>query len=172
MKNKIYLSIISLVLFTSSIRANTSAIDTVASIIPLTAQGVSAVYKDAKTLVDTMAVKLDMLVQKAAPKLGVAANKVWDTLVKQQRVWAYMYTFFFFMAIGLWINAVARLKHGEKNATEYEWKIKDVILSTLSCLGAVALSITVAVNWSIIWTGWLNPDYGAIIQLAEFAKIL
>ncbi len=151
--------------------------------LPLVAEGVSTVYNDGKALVG----QAGELLKKIAPKIGVAADKVWITLVRQQQVWAYMFTFMAGLYMFSWYVFIQRLKSGTKNQIQesikgsyssdspkiiFSWRPQDIILVVISGVLVIAGTITLGCNWSLIWTGWFNPEYGAMIQLAEFAKSL
>jgi hypothetical protein len=131
--------------------------------------GTQQVYDDGKQLLKTVDDRLSKAIEKAAPVLKVGAQKVWDTLVKQQRVWALMWTIFLGITIFSWCHFYYRIRQGEKDS----WvKDSQTPLAWMTLLISIALSITTALHWETIFTGWFNPDYGAMIQLAEFAKSL
>lgn len=134
-------------------------------IITVASDGVVTLHQDATTLVKTVDERLTKALDKAAPVLKVGAEHVWDTLVKQQKVWAYMWTFLLCCNLYLWYKwrKYVKLSNGE-----------DSYVALAIVLGGICLtgSIFIMQNWNTIWTGLFNPDYGAMTQLAEFAKSL
>lgn len=138
-------------------------------ITPIT-DGVQTIHQDAVTLVKTVDERLSKALIKAAPVLKVGAENVWNTLVKQQRVWAYMWTFILFVNLFIWYS-FRKLILSASKLTGKECDAKVAIGVICGILGFIGTGM-IATNWTVIWTGYFNPDYGAIIQLAEFAKSL
>lgn len=135
---------------------------------------VSTVYKDSKTLLSTVhddaislvnyaEPKLDSLVTKTirlADKLG---NNLWDILVKQQRVIAWVLLLSWIFSLFSIYRSTKLIKNNEDNSNVY------YILGWCWLIVAGCIFVYSSMHINDIGTGLINPEYGALQELYQLS---
>lgn len=146
--------------------------------------GVSTVYNDTKSLTGTVyndfkdaakniTPKIESAIQEIAKGLKVGTVYVWNILVKQQRVWSWCYLIGMIISLIVWYKFYSFIKEGKTDLNEYDqWKSHNVIMSVILFFTASILSFISFQHVVPMMTGFLNPEFGAIQTVIEFAKTL
>lgn len=133
---------------------------------------VSTVYHDLKSGIDSNAPRIEKAINTLAKNLKVTADQVWDILVTQQKVYAVGYLLILIITIFSWIHFWYRWGLGVKN----KWDDFDsgsyvipVVITLVICLTGTIID---AINFMSMLTGFFNPKFGALQQIAELAQSL
>jgi hypothetical protein len=135
--------------------------------------GVSTVYSDGKEAIKYLTPKTEKFLDKISKKLETTTDKLWDILVRQQKVWSWCYLIGFILSTISWINFYRLF---QKSNTELEgdgtWTVQNILLTlsvfTISCI----LSVFSAIHLIPMMTGFMNPEFGALETIGEIAKSL
>lgn len=152
------------------------------NIVDKTSNGIGTLYGDSKNAISTVygdlktvAPKVEEAVKEIAKGLKTGAESVWDILVKQQIVWSFCYLILFIIAIAAWINFYYRYNRGNKYAKEQnngDWSSSDALITIISVTIAVMSSIHAIQYLEPMMTGFINPEFGAMKNIIQFASTL
>ena len=126
---------------------------------------VTTVYKDAKSL----APKIESSIKSLAKGLKVGAESVWDILVKQQLVWSLSILLGVIATIISWIHFWYRYgiacenDWGRNGSANYE------VTCIMTALIAISGSVLSVMHFNTMLTGFINPEFGAMKNIAELA---
>lgn len=127
-------------------------------------EATSTVYNDLKS----MSPKVEQAVVNLSKELKTGVNNVWTILVKQQKVWAIGILLLLFVTIGSWFHFWYRMR--------IFWQAHDndkyVFSCILTCLLALGGTILSSMHFIDMLTGFFNPEYGAMKQIANVASQL
>lgn len=135
--------------------------------------GVETVYNDGKELAKIVSGKAEIVITELAKSLKVTTHKVWEILVRQQRVWAWGYLIGMITAIGSWVHFYYRLKKF-KNEVDVKGKTlnSNLVLVITTFVISLTLSIFSMIHFNAMLTGFLNPEFSAMTYILELAKNL
>lgn len=129
--------------------------------------GTALVYDDFKTLGNEAKGAMSEIV-KSVKNISL---KTWDLLVKQQKVWSFMYLALTLSSIFLWYKFNTFFKKMQTELTELnEYKLSNVLLTFCFFIFAVASSVHSVSNMEQMLTGFINPEFGALRNVIELAK--
>lgn len=132
-------------------------------------EGVKTMYGDVKSL----APELKSGLSEIAKGLKTTSEKAWDILVLQQQVWSWCYLFVTLSAMYLWWKFFKQYKITTTELTETgEIKQSNIILSVLLFILVMVDSTISGMNFGSMMTGFLNPSYGAMMNIIEMALTL
>jgi len=142
-----------------------------------TQKGIEKVYNDGKESVKTLygdvkslAPELKEGLASIAEGLKTTSEKAWDILVLQQQVWSWCFLFVTLSAIFLWWKFFKQYKLTSTDLTETgEIKTSNKILSFLLICLALVDSIIAGLHFEQMVTGFINPEFGALRTIIEFA---
>lgn len=149
----------------------TYANDSVDKVVDKTSNGIGTVYNDGKELLKTISPKIEAAVGELAKGLKVTTTKVWEVLVKQQRVnsWCYLAG----MIIGLlsWAHFYFRFYRLSKDL-DAKGKIKEsnILITILSCATAIFFTVLGVLHFNAMMSGFMNPEYPAMVQIVQMAS--
>ena len=141
----------------------------VATVYGDTKDGVKTIYGDIKSL----APDAKFAMQEIIKTLKTTSNKVWDLLVKQQLVWSWCYLIAeLFALFSVW-KFYSQLKTAK---TEKDETGETYTANWIQCFltGVVAFSLTAisVTHFQAMMTGFINPEFGALMNLVELAKTI
>lgn len=144
------------------------------------AKGIEKAYNDGKDGVKTMygdvkslAPELKTGLAEIAKGLKTTSERAWDILVLQQRVWSWCYLFVTLSAMYLWWRFFKQYERTTVDLTETgEIKPSNTLLSVLLFLLVIIDSTISGINFESMMTGFLNPQFGALRTVIEFALTL
>lgn len=154
------------------------------SIIPLTIRAETKdtlnkteVYNDVKSAINTTSPKIAEAIKTISKQLKVTSDKVWDILVKQQRVWSIGFLIGEILTIWCWCHFWYRVKDGQKEnwGLENSRKNQDssyAVSAWITFVLAAFFSVISLLNFNTMLTGFINPEYGAMKTIAEVAQSL
>lgn len=151
------------------------------NIVDKTSNGIGTLYGDSKNAISTVygdlktvAPKVEEAVKEIAKGLKTGAESVWDILVKQQIVWSFCYLILFIIAIVAWINFYYRYNKSRNSALAHDgdWSIMDISICLVSLGLAVVSSIHAIQYLEPMMTGFINPEFGAMKNIIQFASTL
>ncbi len=148
--------------------AKTSS-NAVATVYGDTKEGVTTIYSDIKSL----APDAKSAMQEIIKTLKATSNKVWDLLVKQQLVWSWCYLIaelFALFAVYKFYNQL-KIAKTEKNETGETLTVNWVQCALTGLVAAVLTGISIT-HFQTMMTGFINPEFGALMQLVELAKTI
>lgn len=135
--------------------------------------GVETVYNDGKELAKIVSGKAEIVITELAKSLKVTTHKVWEILVRQQRVWAWGYLIGMITAIASWVHFYYRLKRFKIEVDERGKALNsNLILAVTTFIFSLALSIISLLHFNAMLTGFLNPEFSAMTYILELAKNL
>lgn len=134
---------------------------------------ISTVYNDVKQRVDVNSPKMEQAINVIAKDLKITADRVWDILVKQQLVWSWCILAGELFTLLSWLHFWYRLKLQREDLDKYgDTKDSRVAGSVVTGILAGASTIVAAIFFSTMVTGFINPEYGAIRDIANVATSL
>ncbi len=104
--------------------------------------------------------------------LAIGAEHVYAILVRQQIVNAYVWCFIFLISSIIMIICLTILfnilgdSHGDPEPKSMPKFVASIIVGILNCI----LFITCLVQMNIVFTGFFNPEYGAIKELMNLIR--
>lgn len=129
--------------------------------------GAALVYDDFKALGNEAKGAMSEIV-KSVKNISL---KTWDLLVKQQKVWSFMYLALTLSSIFLWYKFNIFFKKMQTELTELnEYKLSNTLLTICFFIFAVASSVHSVSNIEQMLTGFINPEFGALRNVIELAK--
>lgn len=139
---------------------------------------VETAYKDAKSTVEYITPKIEKAVQELADGLAVGATELFEILVLQQVVFAIVYTLILILSIlfcTAFFKEIRKLKFNDSNsgvdiADKKSITLQSSILSTFYLVGASITAVIVLSNLVTIVMGFVNPEYGAIMEILNYAE--
>lgn len=127
----------------------------------------TAIVKEAYSITKDIAPKVEEALKSLGTSLKVGAGNVWDILVKQQRVWSICTLIGLIASIFAWVHFWKRMDILNKQDTE------GAFAAALITFGlALTGSIVVGVHFTEMITGFVNPEFGAMNSVVEYAKML
>jgi hypothetical protein len=154
------------------------------NVVEKSTEGISTVYGDGKSLIQTihgdgkeavkyLTPKVVSLIETVAKKLETTSDKLWLILVRQQLVMSWTYLILFLFAVCASLNFYHRYtKYSDMNHNERGWAWSHIIICVLSGTAALVLILVSAPNLPAMMTGFINPEYGAAVDIYQFAKSL
>jgi len=133
-------------------------------------EAVKIVYSDVKSLSPD--------VQKALNKLGKSLNssaeEVWQVLIKQQLVYSIGILIVILLTIGSWIHFYYRINEYRENPINNKGDLSESrgMVSALCCIIALVGTATSIIHFNMMLTGFINPKYGAIMDIMNTIKLL
>lgn len=125
---------------------------------------VSTIYDDAKNLTSTIYPDVKAAVAQIASAIGVAAEYVWLALVKSFIVKGAVEILHLIFALIFIIFGCVLFSKNFKSA-QITWKIIPGIVVAI-----IGLIIACNVDYYVMLTGLINPEYGAIDYILKFVK--
>ncbi len=132
-------------------------------------EGTKTVYGDIKAV----APEVKTVLAEIAKVLKTTTEKVWDILVLQQQVWSWCFLFVTLSAMYLWWRFFRQYKIMTTDLDETgDIKTAQGFL-TVILFALVMLDSTIsAIHFGDMMTGFMNPEFGALKTVIEFAKTL
>lgn len=130
-------------------------------------EALKTLYNDGSKTAKTFLSEADSLVKAVAPEVQDGAQFLWDTLVKQQKVLAFVVLFMWLKAI---ILMVAALKMSKKAAKDESGDLKfsfKGMTAVVMWIAAICLFAYSTWNTNKMFTGFVNPEGGAIKNIYE-----
>lgn len=163
-----------LIIISSLIAFNIYAKET--SVVESTTNGIATVYEDGKSAVSTVYEDSKDLIKSAYPEIkeavksiagaiGVAAEHVYDVLVKKFIVDGIVYALWFLGGLILLLFGFKNLNKFIKTEDIINWKIIFPIVYMITAVG-----ILLNVNYNDMFMGLINPEYGAINYIIEYTQ--
>jgi len=124
-------------------------------------------YNDAKQLISHLESKGDTLANKAGAILSNTSGNVWDILVNQQRVKsvAILCSVLFYLGLVYFykqrVSDIVTRVRSEKD----EWSQHEVLFTFVGLVLIIGLGIFNVLHFQTMLTGFLNPKYGALVDL-------
>lgn len=135
--------------------------------------GIATVYGDGKDVVKYLTPKAEKLLDKLATKLETTSDKVWIILVKQQRVLSWCYFLGVLSTIFGWFNFYKAFNRGKNELDDSnEWKTSNSVLASSLFIISCIFTYFSVVHLIPMMTGFMNPEYGAMRSILEFANTL
>lgn len=139
--------------------------------------GVSTVYNDGKDVVKTvyqdiksMTPEIKNALEQLAKALKTTSEELWKILVKQQRVYSYAILLSLLFSIGVMYSFVKALnKYHNQTLPASEFQIIYLILTGILTIFGIFFQATHIVQ---MFTGFANPEYGALMEIINFANTL
>lgn len=125
---------------------------------------VTTIYDDAKSLTSTIYPDVKAAIAEIASAIGVAAEYVWVALVKSFVVKGAVEVLHFVFALILIILGCILFSKNFKSE-QITWKIIPGIIVVIMGLGFAC-----KVDYYVMLTGLINPEYGAIDYILKFVK--
>jgi len=98
--------------------------------------------------------------------LGVATNKVFDVVVKQQLVKS-IAILFSLLSMYFAVYKILKYIRGNIDPNNSDSKISNTIASVFIIAGAIGLS---AMEFTTMLTGFINPEFGAYMDIVKFIQ--
>lgn len=134
-------------------------------VIDNVAKGVTTVYNDAGKVAQNITPKVEKALEKLSKDLKVTADKAWDILVRQQLVNSIGILVILLVTIGSWFHFWYRYKQAIQNDNY-------ILAAVLTVIIAIAGTITSTIFFNDMLTGFINPEFGAIKDIATIAQQL
>lgn len=143
--------------------------------------GVKGVYNDGKDAIGTiytdvksLGPKVEGAINELAKGLKVGAESVWKILVKQQKVWSWCYLIGMIITIASWANFWYRFKtyYHRYRAEDTCWSGAAITITTVCFIISLGLSLMSITHLEPMMTGFINPEWGAMMNIVEIAKNL
>lgn len=130
-----------------------------------TMAGISTIYGDAKEVTKEIYSQSGIIANKVWPSIQRGSDFVWDTVVRQQRVWAFVYLF-------LWLKGILLLYIGDQILKNNNRNWLQTCLGWTWLIIGVTSFIYSSLHYRDMFTGLFNPDYGAINSIIDYVKQL
>lgn len=143
--------------------------------------GVKGVYNDGKDAIGTiysdvksLGPKVESAINELAKGLKVGAESVWKILVKQQKVWSWCYLIGMIITIVSWINFWYRFKiyYHRYRFEDTSWSGAAILITIVTFVISCGLSVMSITHLEPMMTGFINPEWGAMMNIVEIAKTL
>lgn len=143
--------------------------------------GVKGVYNDGKDAIGTiytdvksLGPKVEGAINELAKGLKVGAESVWKILVKQQKVYAWCYLIGIIITITSWVNFWYRFKtyYHRYRAEDTGWSGAAIAITIICFIVSIGLSFMSSTHLEPMMTGFINPEWGAMMNIVEIAKNL
>lgn len=143
--------------------------------------GIKGVYNDGKDAIGTiysdvksLGPKVESAVTELAKGLKVGAESVWKILVKQQKVWSWCYLIGMIVTILSWCNFYYRFKtyYHRYRTDDTDWSNSATMITIVTFIISMGLSVMSILHLEPMMTGFINPEWGAMMNIIEIAKTL
>jgi len=129
------------------------------------------IYYDSKEAIKYLVNGGDSALQYAGNLLTQASPNVWAILVDQQKVKSTAYLIAFLLYLGLvyyYKEVITRIYVKVSSSEEFlTWKQSEVIFAVVGGVLIISLGYFNVVHFNSMLTGFLNPRYGALLELVE-----
>lgn len=140
-------------------------------------KGVSTVYNDSKSVVTTvyqdiknMTPEIKNALEQLAKALKTTSEELWKILVRQQKVYSYAILISLLFSIGVMYSFIKALtKYHNQTLPASEFQIVYLILTGILTISGIVFQATHIVQ---MFTGFVNPEYGALMEIINFANTL
>lgn len=121
---------------------------------------------ETERIIDKYSDKATEAIKGLAIALEVPAKHVYKILIKQQLIYSIGWILVFVVGITASFFLIKFVKY----AIEQNWDETAIIMSVFLGGGCVALMIASIMNFDVILTGIINPEYGAIQEISKLIK--
>jgi hypothetical protein len=142
-------------------------------VIDNTSSAIKKVYSDGSKIVNkaydasvVVAPKIESALKSLGTELKVGADKVWTILIRQQLVWSICILILVLLTIFSWFHFWYRINEWHRN-NEAGGYISACIIT---CIIAIAGTITSSLHFEAMLTGFINPEFGAMKTIATIAS--
>lgn len=155
---------------TTAVKASKDAVGGVKGIYNDGKDAIGTIYTDVKSL----GPKVEGAINELAKGLKVGAESVWKILVKQQKVWSWCYLIGMIITIVSWTNFWYRFKtyYHRYRAEDTGWSGAAITITTVCFIISIGLSFMSITHLEPMMTGFINPEWGAMMNIVEIAKTL
>lgn len=158
------------------INAQETTSDAVSTIYDDTKGILTTTYSDGKDIINYITPKVEKAVTELANGLAVGAEELFSILVMQQVVYSVVYTFVLLALIILCIAFYKEVNKIQPNRVQEDIAVKSshiekhLILSAGYMIGIVTTAVIFFKNIIPFVMGYLNPKYGAIMEILNYAE--
>lgn len=113
-----------------------------------------------------MTPELEKTLNELAGKFGVAADQLWDCLLKQAPISSAVELVLLVLGLAITVYCLARLYRRVRKLEKYDdWTGEMICLAITGALFGFISFLAITVDGSTIIAGFLNPQYWALHQL-------
>lgn len=133
---------------------------------------IDSTHSDAKQLIQYVGDKGEKIIVKVSEILGNVSVEVWNILVKQQLVkaWAILFAFIAYFSLIFYYKRTINGIIQRVKTDDDEWKTSEIWFVIIGGVILVCLSWFNISHAYTMFTGFLNPKYGALQDLLQFGK--